>query len=147
MLELSLPNPTPWLRLGLANIIILSVLATYGLKEGLVVNILRIVLGSFISGNLLGPAFLLGISGGFSSILAMWLALSLAGRYFSLIGVSLIGAYMHTITQLGVAYLVLIKHSGIFSLLPIFLGVAFITGLLNGLGAIILTRQLAQLTQ
>ncbi len=147
LVELSLPNPTPWLRLGLANIIILSVLATYGLKEGLVVNVLRIVLGSFISGNLLGPTFILSLSGGLSSILAMWLTLSFAGRYFSLIGVSLIGAYTHTITQLGVAYWVLIKHYGIFYLLPVFLGVALLTGFLNGLGALVLTRQLARLTK
>ncbi len=147
LVELSLPNPTPWLRLGLANIIVLSVLAIYGLKEGLAVGGLRIVLGSFISGNLFGPTFILSISGGLSSILAMWLALFFAGRYFSLIGISLIGAYVHTLTQLWVAYLVLIKHIGIFSLLPVFLGVALITGFLNGLGAQILTRHLSKLTK
>lgn len=145
LVERSIPNPTPWLRLGLANIIILSVLAIYGLKEGLVVGMLRIVLGSFISGNLFGPTFILSLSGGISSILAMWLTLIFFGRYFSLIGVSLIGAYVHTLTQLWVAYLVLIKHLGIFSLLPIFLVVALITGFLNGLGAQILTRHLSKL--
>jgi heptaprenyl diphosphate synthase len=147
LVELSLPNPTPWLRLGLANIITLSVLAIYGLGEGLLVGMLRILLGSFISGNLLGPTFLLALSGGLGSILAMWLTLHTAGRYFSLVGVSLIGAYVHTLIQLGVAYWVLIRHVGIFSLLPIFLGMALITGFLNGLGALILTRHLWRLTQ
>jgi heptaprenyl diphosphate synthase len=147
LLELALPNPTPWLRLGLANIISLSVLAIYGLGEGLIVGGLRILLGSFISGNLFGPAFLLSLSGGLTSTLAMWLTLSVAGRYFSLIGVSLIGAYVHTLTQLGVAYGVLIQHLGIFLLLPIFLGMALITGFLNGLGALILTQHLSKLTR
>jgi heptaprenyl diphosphate synthase len=146
LVELGLPNPTPWLRLGLANIITLSVLASYGLGEGLMVGVLRIVLGSFIGGNLLAPTFLLSFCGGLSSILAMWFTITFAGRFFSLIGVSLIGAYTHTLTQLGVAYWVLIRHPGIFSLLPIFLGMALITGFLNGLGALILTRHLAKLT-
>jgi heptaprenyl diphosphate synthase len=147
LLELALPNPTPWLRLGLANIITLSVLAVYGLGEGLLVGLLRIILGSFLGGNLLGPTFLLALSGGICSVLAMWLTIYLGGRYFSLIGVSLVGAYVHTLVQLEVAYWVLLKHAGIFSLLPVFMAVALVTGFLNGLGALILTRQILRVSQ
>jgi len=145
LVELALPNPTPWLRLGLANIITLTVLVIYGLGEGLIVGLVRIFLGSLISGQLFGPAFILSISGGTMSILAMWASYMIAGKYFSLIGLSLIGAYVHTLTQLGVAYMVLIQHREVFSLLPIFLTVALVSGFLNGLGATVLTRHLATL--
>ncbi len=144
ILELALPNPTPWLRLGLANIITLTILSIYGLKEALTVGIIRIVLGSFISGNLFGPAFLLGFSGGILSIFTMWLALFIAGRYLSLIGISLIGAYTHTLTQLALASFILIGHTGIFFLLPVFMIMALLTGLLNGVGALILTNHLSK---
>ncbi len=145
LLELSLPNPTPWLRLGLANIITLTVLVLFGFKEGVVVNFLRIMLGAFLSGSLFSPAFILSFCGGMLSVLAMGFALRLWGNYFSLIGISLIGAYSHILTQLGVAYYLLIQHRGLFYLLPLFLVVSLVTGFINGLGAEILKGHLEQL--
>ncbi|MBI5788332.1 MAG: Gx transporter family protein [Candidatus Schekmanbacteria bacterium] len=145
MLELSLPNPTPWLRLGLANIIILATLALFGFKAGLAVNFLRIILGAFLSGSIFSPAFLMSFGGGLSSVLVMGLTLKLGKNIFSLIGVSVIGAYVHILTQLWLAYWILIQHPGIFSLLPLFLVISLLTGLINGLGAEILKRQMEHL--
>ena len=145
LLELSLPNPTPWLRLGLANIVVLCALALFGFKEGVAVNFLRIVLGGFLGGTLFGPGFILSFCGGMLSVLAMGLALGCWGRFLSLVGVSLIGAYVHVITQLLVAYYLLIQHRGLFYLLPLFLLVSLLTGVVNGLGAEILSRHLRQI--
>ncbi len=146
VLELSIPNPLPWLRLGLANIIILTILVLYGLWEGLTVNVFRIVLGGFITGTLFGPAFWLGISGGLVSTLAMWLAYVIAGRYMSPVGLSLVGSYTHTLTQLGVAYFLLIQHRGLFLLLPFFLTAALFSGFITGIAALVIIEHLRKLS-
>ncbi len=147
ILEMSLPNPTPWLRLGLANIIILTTLVLFGFRAGVIVNLLRIMLGAFLSGSLFSPGFALSFSGGMLSVIVMGIAYKLWSEYFSLIGISLIGAYTHILTQLVVAYYLLIQHQGLFYLLPLFLIVSLVTGFINGLAAQVLTRHLRVLIQ
>ena len=144
-LESTFPQPAPWLRLGLANMAVLTVLVNYGFGQGLLVNLVRIVLGALISGSFLGPAFTLSLAGGITSLAAMWLAYRLTGGWLSLIGISLIGAYTHILTQLGVVYTIFIHHQAIFSLVPIMLTAALVSGILNGLGAIVLSRHLGKL--
>jgi heptaprenyl diphosphate synthase len=110
--EAGLPNPTPWLRLGLANIITLLTLVIYGFRDGMTVCVLRIFIGSIITTGLFGPV---------------------------------IGAYMHSLTQMVVAYFFFIRHQEIFMILPIFLITAVITGFINGLGTHILYHHLMRL--
>ncbi|MEW6380341.1 MAG: Gx transporter family protein [bacterium] len=43
----------PWLRLGLANIIIMVVIVLYGVKDGLLVSFLRAIVGSILIGTFL----------------------------------------------------------------------------------------------
>ncbi len=144
-IEAGLPNPTPWLRLGLANIITLLTLVIYGFRDGLMVSILRIVIGSIITTGLFGPTFFMALSGGITSTVVM----HLGWRYmscFSLIGTSIMGAYTHSFTQVVVAYFFFIRHGEIFMLLPIFLITAVITGFINGLATHILYNHLIRLT-
>ena len=56
--ELLFPNPfpVPGAKLGLANIITLITLEVFGWKEGLVVVVLRVFIGSLL-GNFLGLGF------------------------------------------------------------------------------------------
>lgn len=146
-IEAGLPNPTPWLRLGLANIIVLLTLAIYGFKDGMVVSLLRIFIGSIISTGFLGPAFFMSLSGGITSTTVMYLAWKYLHRFFSLIGISIIGAYTHTFTQVTVAYLFFIRHEEVFILMPIFLTVAVITGFVNGLLTHVLYHHLKRITR
>ena len=69
ILESILPNPAPWIRLGLANVVILVVLSMFGIKEGLMVTGLRVFLASTLLGTIFGPTFWLSLSGG---IPALW---------------------------------------------------------------------------
>jgi heptaprenyl diphosphate synthase len=142
--EAGLPNPTPWLRLGLANIITLLALVMYGFKEGLAVNVLRIFIGSTISTGLFGPTFLMALSGGVTATVAMYLAWRYLGGFLSLIGISVIGAYIHTFAQVVVAYSVFIRHMEVFTLLPVLLTFAVITGFINGLATHILYHHLGR---
>gem|GEM_PF-674853 len=101
---LPLPMPVPGVRLGLANMITLLTLSLYGVRSGLVVAVLRTVLGSLIGGTFLGFGFWLGLSGGLLSTAVMALALGAAKRgYLTLISVSVLGAAAHNIAQITVA--------------------------------------------
>ena len=67
-LEALLPLPTPWIKLGLANLMTLVVLFYLGTREAFIVTLLRVILGSILAGTFLGPAFF------FSAWQVAWLA-------------------------------------------------------------------------
>jgi heptaprenyl diphosphate synthase len=56
-LEALLPLPSPWIKLGLANLMTLVALVFLGFKEAVIVTFLRVVLGSILGGTFLGPTF------------------------------------------------------------------------------------------
>ena len=144
--EAMLPLPTPWIKLGLANIMTLLALVFLGFREALVVTGLRVFLGSIIGGTFLGPTFFLSLTGGLAATLIMALAYSRGSGPFSMIGVSIAGAYAHILAVTFCVYLVFIPQEAFLSLLPIFLSLALISGLLTGIVANILTDRLAALS-
>jgi len=141
VIESAIPNPFPWLRLGLANTVIIMVIVLYGMKDGLLVAFLRAMVGSVAIGTFLGPGFWLSISGGLASAFMMGFLYRFFSSVFSLIGISVIGAYIHSLTQIILVYFFLIQRKEIFYLLPIILFCSLIAGCINGLAAIFLLDQ------
>ncbi|MEW5801483.1 MAG: Gx transporter family protein [bacterium] len=142
VVESAIPNPVPWLRLGLANIVVMVAIVFYGVKDGLLVSFLRAMAGSMIVGTFLGPSFWLSISGGLASALIMGLLYRFCSPFFSLIGISIVGAYTHSLTQMVLVFVFLIQRREIFYLLPVILFSALATGFINGLAATFLVEQL-----
>jgi len=140
--EMFFPNPfpVPGAKLGLANIVTLTVLVFYSLKEGMAVAILRVLMGSLLSGAFLGVAFFLSLSGALVSTLIMFLFLKYT-RGFSIIGISIIGAITHNITQLIVVSMLICTFS-VFYYLPFLLLFAIPTGLSTGLLAKMIIKRL-----
>lgn len=146
ILESMIPHPIPGVRLGLANMITVVALINLGFKASLEIAILRTIISSFIMGTFLSPTFILSFSGAVSSTLIMGLffKLSTLNRkvYLSLVGISLLGAFTHNVVQISLVYFLLIKHKGIFLLLP-WLGIsAVIMGWITGLVASQVCRKL-----
>jgi len=56
-LEILIPLPSPWIKLGLANVITLVTLIFFGLRDAVTVTLLRIMLGSIVGGTFLSPTF------------------------------------------------------------------------------------------
>jgi heptaprenyl diphosphate synthase len=122
ILESMLPHPIPGLRFGLANMISLIVLIQYGFRPALTITLLRTVVSSFVMGTFLSPGFILSFAGGLAGILVSGLLLLFSSRFrlfrISPIGLSIAGAFAHNMVQLCLAYLLLIRHPGIFFLVP-----------------------------
>jgi len=133
--EVLLPNPVPWFRIGLANILALTALFSYGIQALWIVSISRILIGSLLLGSLFSPSFLLSLGGGLIATTLMSFSYQLWREKIGPVGVSVIGALGHITGQLLIAWLVVIRHPSIWLLLPFFLLFALISGIINGLAA------------
>ena len=139
-LETLIPKPIPWFRLGLSNAVVLCVLVIFGLKYALLVSILRTTVGSLITGMFLNPFFFFGLLGGIVSTCVMWIFYVIGKKVFSLIGISILGALAHNVVQLFLAYIMYIKRTEVFYLLPLFILLSVVTGAITGISAIYLKR-------
>jgi len=126
--ESFIPRPAPFLRFGLANIITLCTLYTFGGTWALFVVVSRVIIGSALIGGIFTPAFFFSLSGGITAGLIMWW---MPKGAFSPIGVSVVGALGHMTVQVLLASLI-IQHLSLIHIMPLFILVSIITGMLNG---------------
>lgn len=120
----------PGVKLGLANLVV--VFALYRLRplEAFWINVVRIILVSFMFGNL--SMMIYSLAGGVLSFAVM--ALLKKSRKFSIYGVSVAGGVFHNVGQLIVAMLVLETASLVYYG-PVLLISGLVTGLLIGIVA------------
>ncbi len=131
-----LPMPVPGVRIGLANIITLLTLILFGLRSGLMVAVIRSVLGSIFVGGLFGFGFWLSITAGIVSCLAMALILVFQRKgLVSLISVSVLGAAAHNLTQLSMASIIIASFDLLRGYFPFLLLLSVPTGIFTGLAA------------
>lgn len=113
----------PGVKLGLANLVIVVALYLLPAHQVFFVQIVRIVLVSFLFGNL--SMMIYSLAGGLLSFLVMCLLKKAGG--FSVMGVSIAGGVTHNIGQLIVAMLV-VKNMKI----AYYASVLMIAGLITG---------------
>ncbi|MPQ44283.1 Gx transporter family protein [Clostridium tarantellae] len=133
MIELQIPPlvPIPGIKLGLANIITLIILALYGAKEASAVLFIRIFLGSMFSGQVV--TFLYSLSGGILCLIVMSILIKLLGKS-SIWFISIFGSISHNIGQITVA-MIIFQTTSILYYLPILLISAVITGFFTGISS------------
>nr|WP_312575938.1 Gx transporter family protein [Sedimentibacter sp.] len=134
-----LPFIAPGAKLGLANIVTLTVIVIFGFKDSLLVVILRCILTMFVAGNPI--SFIYSIASGIMSIIVMYTGLKYVGRYFSLIGISVLGAIAHNAAQITVAA-VMFENLSLYTYLPIMSLVSIFTGCFVGYTSIYITDNL-----
>ena len=142
--EVLLPNPIPWFRIGLANILTLTALFSFGIRALWIVSISRILIGSMLLGSLFSPGFALSLGGGLAANIMMSIGYKLWHPKIGPVGVSILGAMGHVSGQLLIAWLVIIRHPSIWMLLPFLLLFGLISGIINGLAADYLLGSLAK---
>lgn len=133
LLEAQIPSPLPWVRPGLANLMTLIALLTSGWQAGLLVMLLRVIIGALLLGGFLSPMFALSFSGGLASTLVMAVMARGVWRVWSPIAVSATGAVAHGGAQVLVLAVLLLRVGDLQWLLPWVLVPSLISGIATGL--------------
>lgn len=113
----------PGVKLGLANLIVVSGIFYLKGRKVLLISIMRIILVALLFGNVMTLAY--SLAGGILSFLVMLGLKQIKG--FSVIGISVAGGVSHNIGQLLVAILILSSGK-----LLVYLPVLMISGLITG---------------
>jgi heptaprenyl diphosphate synthase len=119
----------PGVKLGLANIVIIVAIHFLPFKDVLLIILLRAFMTLLISANIV--MLLFSLAGGVLSGTAMYVLLKLGRGHFSIIGMSILGAFVHNISQITVA-MFLVGDSSVFLLLPILGTASLIAGFFTG---------------
>jgi uncharacterized membrane protein len=140
LVESFIPKPLPFLKLGLANVIVLLLIWKGHSMAALVVLISKTILGGLFSGLLLSPMTIISLGASLAAYILMQSAYR-SRLGFSILGVSIIGATAHNIMQLAIVNWLLIHSNAVWKLLPLMLGLGLVTGLITGYLAYLLSRQ------
>lgn len=128
----------PGAKLGLTNIVTISLLYIVGFRDAFVVVVIRILLSSIFGGGM--SAFMYSMSGGIMSLVAMYIMKKIDFKYVSLIGISVIGALFFNIGQILISALI-IKNISIFVYLPVLAYISLGTGVLVGYASKFITER------
>lgn len=132
----------PFVRLGLANAATVVVLIAYGARYALAVTVGRVVVASLLTGTFMGPTFAIGLGGAVGAWATM-AAARLVGRWvLGPLGLSVLGAFAHNVSQIGVASFVLLGTWELASLWPLIALVSAGAGCGTGLLALAMGRAL-----
>ncbi len=119
-------------KLGLCNIISIINVFMFSSKNAMVIALVRAFLGTFLTGGVTALPY--SMTGALFSTLSMCLAKRYVYPKISMVGMSVIGASVHNLSQLCVAAIVL-SSPYIFSYLPMLLTMALASGIVTGVGA------------
>ena len=127
-----IPGLLPGMKVGLANAVIIFILATGSAKEALIVSVIRILIVNSMFGNMMAVIF--SVAGALLSILVMWLVKKT--DRFSFVGMSICGGVFHNLGQTIVAMIVF-SNIGMFYYFPILvffgLGAGLFIGILSSM--------------
>lgn len=123
LIPLQLVIPLPGIKLGLANIVSLVALYLLGKQSAYYILIIRCLLSSIFGSGITGLLF--SLTGGLLSLTVM--ILSRKVPFFSIYGVSILGAAAHNVGQI-LAAVILMNSIYIVGYLPYLLLVALVTG-------------------
>lgn len=106
----------PGLRIGLANIAVLIVLYLYSFKYAMFIIFIKNILVFLKFGNVI--ALSMSMTGGVLSVIFMHIFKRYLNKYFSIYGVSCVGAFFHNFGQILCASIIL-SNKIIFAYLPV----------------------------
>lgn len=136
-----LPFIAPGAKLGLTNIVTLTVAIVFGFKNAFLITVIRCILMLFVAGSPI--SFIYSITSGILSIIVMFLSLKYLGKYLSLIGISVLGAMTHNATQITVAA-VMFENLNMYVYLPVLSLISIFTGCFVGYTSIYVSENLSK---
>ena len=140
MVEAQIPSPIaiPGVKLGLANIVTVWIMFTFGARDAALVLTARIFLGAVFSGNM--STILYSAGGGFLAWCVLWLLSKVLTRDQIWLARPVSGVF-HNIGQLAVAAGVM-KTTVVFAYLPYLLIAGVAAGAFTGFCAQFLVKRL-----
>ncbi len=115
-------------RVGLANIISLVTIRILGIKEMIIVNAMRVMIGNLMSGRFLGSSFWISLGG---VVLSSIVLIIMDKLHSSMMFSSVMSAIAHSVGQVCVvAFFYMTAYIAV--ILPYFLLLSVPTGLLTG---------------
>lgn len=130
----------PGVKLGLANLIIVTALYKMRLRDVYALSVARVVLSGLIFGNYI--TILYSLSGGLLSLSVM--AALRKRDWFSVMGVSVAGGIFHNVGQLLIAMLI-VETFSVSYYIPVLLVAGTATGLVIGILAGQILKRLANI--
>ena len=127
----------PGIKIGLANIAVIFALYKFGIRESLIVSIIRIILVALLFGSTV--SMLYSLAGGILSLIAMILLKNLTP--LNEISISVCGGVLHNIGQIGMAC-ILLGTNVILYYLPFLLFSGIIAGIVVGIGAALMIKRI-----
>ncbi len=124
----------PGVKIGLPNIIVISLLYLLGIGDAVTVSLIRVLLSALLFSP---SSALYSLCGAILSILVMLLLKSL--KIFSMPFVSIAGAITHNLSQIAVFYLIT-RTEQIIAYLPLLLISGIISGLAVGIISVLFTK-------
>jgi heptaprenyl diphosphate synthase len=131
-IEYLVPKPVPFLRIGIANLPLLIGLGILSPGQLLLVALLKVIGQGLVSGTLATYVFLFSAAGTFASALAMLAVRRLAGPRMSLVGVSVTGALISNLAQIGLAIGLDLIGQGAWVIAPPFIAAGTVSSALLG---------------
>ena len=136
--ESFLPVPVPWARIGLSNVVVILALFGFGLREALLVTLVRVAAGNLLLGLLLSPSFVMSLAGAIASVLAMEVARRVMIPPLSLVGASVLGAVLNNVAQIQVFAVLFTGGGAPRELMGTFMIIGAAVGLVTGMLASVL---------
>lgn len=133
-----LPYIAPGAKLGLSNIVTMTVIVVFGFKDALLVVVLRCILLMLVATN--PVTFIYSIASGIISTIVMAIGVKYMKK-FSYIGVSVLGAMAHNATQVTVAAIIF-ETFNLYYYMPILSLVSIFTGCFVGYTSIFVSDNL-----
>lgn len=131
-IEYLVPKPVPFLRIGIANLPLLIGLGLLSPGQLLLVALLKVIGQGLVSGTLATYVFLFSAAGTFASALAMLAVRRLAGPRMSLVGISVTGALLSNLAQIGLAIGLDLIGQGAWVIAPPFIAAGTVSSALLG---------------
>ncbi len=136
-----LPFIAPGAKLGLTNIVTLTVAIVFGFKDAFLITVIRCILMLLVAGSPI--SFIYSITSGILSVIVMFLSCKYLGKYLSLIGISVLGAMTHNATQITVAA-VMFENLNMYVYLPVLSLISIFTGCFVGYTSIYASENLSK---
>ncbi|GHV38691.1 hypothetical protein FACS189490_01020 [Clostridia bacterium] len=128
-LERFIPAPVavPGIKLGLANVVVLTALYALGAKEALSVSVIRVMVNGLMFSGVFGVIY--SLSGAILSFLAMLIGKKL--NVFGVVGVSVLGGVFHNAGQI-IAAAIIVENLKLLYYMPVLIVSGVIMGVITG---------------